>query len=272
MKRNSYRWCCGLCAVVAGLIAVQMGVGQTPRGDATGGREVPMATDAHPSFLVATIRPSDPDATGGWSCESEGREIGCVRATVATMLQIAYGIHDTQIVGGPKWVSKDRYDLHGIPDVAGVPNLKQTQEMYQKLLADRFHLRFHREVRDIPIYALTVAKGGPMLKIADPNEELNTGSSGGGGQRTLRFSNMSMPNLALNLNLYEDRPVIDKTALSGRYDFTLKWTDDVSKEDEPNAPPSIFTAIREQLGLRMDAVKGPAEVLVIDQLERPSAN
>jgi uncharacterized protein (TIGR03435 family) len=117
-----------------------------------------------------------------------------------------------------------------------------------------------------------VAKGGPLLKIADPNEELNTGSSGGGGQRTLRFSNMSMPNLALNLNLYEDRPVIDKTALSGRYDFTLKWTDDVSKEDEPNAPPSIFTAIREQLGLRMDAVKGPAEVLVIDQLERPSAN
>jgi uncharacterized protein (TIGR03435 family) len=172
----------------------------------------------------------------------------------------------------PKWLSKDRYDFHGIPDAAGVPNLKQTQEMYQKLLADRFHLSFHREMRDIPIYALTVAKGGPLLKIADPNEELNTGNSGGAGQRTLRFSNMSMPNLAFNLNLFEDRPVIDKTALPGRYDFTLKWTYDVSKEDEPDAPPSIFTAIREQLGLRMDAVKGPAEVLVIDQLERPSAN
>jgi uncharacterized protein (TIGR03435 family) len=144
--------------------------------------------------------------------------------------------------------------------------------MYQKLLADRFHLIFHREVRDIPIYALTVAKGGPILKVADPSEDLNTGNSGSGGQRTLKFTNMSMPDFVLNMNLYEDRPVIDQTSLSGRYDFTLKWTFDVSSENEPDAPPSLFTAIKEQLGLRVDAVKAPAEVLVIDHVERPSAN
>ena len=177
-----------------------------------------------------------------------------------------------QIVGGPEWLSKDRYDINGIPDVAGVPDLKQMREMYQKLLADRFHLTFHREQREMPIYAITVAKGGPILKVADPNEDLNTGNSGSGGQRTLRFTNMSMANFALNMNFYEDRPVVDQTALPGRYDFTLKWTYDVSRENDPGAPPSLYTAIKEQLGLRMDAVKGPAEVLVIDKAERPSEN
>ena len=195
-----------------------------------------------------------------------------MNATVATIFLVAYGIHGKQIVGGPAWFSKDRYDINGVPDVPGVPSLKQMQAMYQKLLADRFHLIFHREVREIPIYALTVAKGGAMLKPADPNENLNTGNSGGGGQRTLKFTNMSMPDFALNMNFYEDRPVIDQTALPGRYDFTLRWTSDVSAENEPGAPPSLFTAIKEQLGLRLDAVKGPAEVFVIDRVERPSAN
>jgi uncharacterized protein (TIGR03435 family) len=83
---------------------------------------------------------------------------------------------------------------------------------------------------------------------------------------------MSIPDFAFNMNFYEDRPVVDETSLPGRYDFTLKWTYDLSKEDETDAPPSIFTAIKEQLGLRMDAVKGPAEVFVIDHIERPSGN
>jgi len=231
-----------------------------------------MARDASPNFLVATIRPSDPDSTGGWGFPTEGHHISCVNATVATIMSVAYGVHIKQIVGGPEWLSKDRYDINGIPDVAGVPDLKQMREMYQKLLADRFHLTFHREQREMPIYAITVTKGGPILKVADPNEDLNTGNSGTGGQRTLKFTNMSMANFALNMNFYEDRPVVDQTALPGRYDFTLKWTYDVSRENDPGAPPSLYTAIKEQLGLRMDAVKGPAEVLVIDKAERPSEN
>jgi len=231
-----------------------------------------MAQDASPGFLVATIKPSDPDSNSGWGFPTEGHHISCVNATVDTIMSVAYGVHIKQIVGGPEWLSKDRFDINGVPDLAGVPNLKQMQGMYQKLLAERFHLTFHREKRELPIYAITVAKGGPTLKIADPNGDLNTGNSGSGGQRTLRFTNMPISAFALNMSFYEDRPVIDQTSLTGRYDFTLKWTYDVSRESSADAPPSVFTAIKEQLGLRMDAVKGPAEVLVIDHVERPSEN
>ncbi len=236
-------------------------------------KEPRMAADANPGFLVATVKPSNPDSTGGWGFPNKGHHISCVNATVDTIMTVAYGIHVKQIVGAPEWLSKDRYDVNGIPDVAGVPNLIQIRTMYQKLLADRFHLVFHRETREMPIYAITVAKGGSILTPADPKEtHINTGNSGGNGQRTLKFTNMSMPDFALNMNLYEDRPVIDQTSLLGRYNFTLRWTYDVSKEDEAGAPPSLFTAVREQLGLRMDAVKGPAEVFVIDHVERPSVN
>jgi len=243
-----------------------------PQAQVPAEKEQPMATDAGAVFLVATIKPSDPDSTKGWAFPSEGRHVSCANASVTTILSVAYGIHIKQIVGAPEWLNKDRYDINGVADTAGEPSLKQMQQMYQKLLADRFHLTFHHEVREMPVYAITVAKGGPILKVADPGEALNTGSTGSGGRRTLKFTNMSMPDFALNMNLYQDRPVIDQTSLPGRYDFTLKWTYDLSKESESDAPPSIFTAIKEQLGLRMDAVKGPAEVFVIDHVERPSPN
>jgi len=219
MKRTAVRL---LSWLLLGVLLVQVVRAQTPAAKISAETEQPMARDASPNFLVATIRPSDPDSTGGWGFPTEGHHISCVNATVATIMSVAYGVHIKQIVGGPEWLSKDRYDINGIPDVAGVPDLKQMREMYQKLLADRFHLTFHREQREMPIYAITVTKGGPILKVADPNEDLNTGNSGSGGQRTLRFTNMSMANFALNMNFYEDRPVVDQTALPGRYDFTLK--------------------------------------------------
>jgi uncharacterized protein (TIGR03435 family) len=256
-------------------VPVMFGLWHRPVGQAQSapGKEQAMATDASPAFLVAAIRPTDPNTTRqGWSFESEGRHIMCANATVNDIVKMAYGIHAKQVVDAPEWFSREQFDINGIPDAPGVPNIKQLQHMYQKLLADRFHLVFHRETREIPIYAITVAKGGPILTQADPKETSNAGSSGGVGVRILKFRNISMPDLALNLNFYEDRPVIDQTSLTGRYDFTLKWTYDISREGDPDAPPSLFTAIKEQLGLRMDAVKGPAEVFVIDRVERPSDN
>ena len=272
MKWSAARRLLRVCPAIFGLLVVPVVMAQTPNANVSTEKELPMAADATPSFLVATIRPSDPDATGGWSFESEGHHIQCARATVADIMAMAYGVQLRQIVNGPAWLSKDRYDINGVPDVPGIPNVIQLRGMYQKLLAERFHLALHQEMREMPIYAITVAKGGPLLKVADPNEHLNTGNSGDGHQRTLKFTSVAMPELAHNLEFYEDRPVVDQTSLQGRYDFTLKWTYDISAESEPGSPPSLFTAIKEQLGLRMDAVKGPAEVVVIDHLERPSEN
>ncbi len=248
---------------------------QTP-GPVTGiQKETSMAADASPGFEVATIRPSDPNdprASLGWSFESEGHRIECKQTTLLNLIAVTYGLQPRQIVGGPTWLDKDRYDISGVPDVPGVPSAPQVREMYKKLLAERFHLVLHRETREMPIYVVTIAKGEPLLKPANSGAPVNTSNSGDSTQRTLRFTNMSMKEFANNMDIYEDRPVVDQTGLSGRYDFTLKWTYELSAEGQPGAPPSLFTAMREQLGLKMDAVKGPAEVIFIDHLEKPREN
>jgi uncharacterized protein (TIGR03435 family) len=275
MKRSNGRLVLRVLPVLFSFIPLQTMMAQTPKPDAPTEKEAPMAADATPSFLVAAIRPSDPNdprAVYGWTFESQGRQILCKQATVMDIVSVIYGVQARQIVGGPEWLRKDRYDISGVPDLPGEPNVDQFRGMYKKLLAERFHLVLHREMREMPIYAITVAKGGPHLKAAGPDEELNTGNSGDGSQRTLKFTNMPMAEFAHNLDIYEDRPVVDQTGLPGRYDFTLSWTYDVSTASSPDAPPSLFTAIKEQLGLRMDAVKGQAEVLVIDHVERPSEN
>ncbi len=120
--------------------------------------------------------------------------------------------------------------------------------------------------------AITVAKGGPNLAPAKPGEHLNEGSRQNGGQRTLKFTNMPMRYFALNMNFYMDRPVIDQTSLPGSYDLILAYSFDVSRAGDADAAPSLFTAMKEQLGLKMEAVKGPAEVFVIDHVDRPSPN
>jgi uncharacterized protein (TIGR03435 family) len=264
-----------ICTALLVLLVVQVVMAQTQKADGSMEKEPPMAANASPSFLVATIKPSDPNdprAAYGWSFESEGRQLICKQATVMDLLSVMYGLQVKQILGGPEWLRKDRYDIRGVPDVPGDPDVTQFRGMYQKLLAERFHLAIHREMREMPIYAITVAKGGPHLRVAGPDEQINAGNSGDGHQRTLKFRSMPMSEFAHNLDIYEDRPVVDQTGLAGRYDFTLSWTYDLSVEGAPGAPPSLFTAIKEQLGLRMDAVKGQAEVVVIDRVEWPSEN
>jgi uncharacterized protein (TIGR03435 family) len=233
--------------------------------------EQAMAADAHPSFAVAVIKPSDPNSQIGESFESEGHHLQCRNATLIDIIAVVYGLQLRQIVGAEPWLSKDKFDITGTPDVPGVPDTAQFREMYQKLLADRFHLTLHRETREMSIYAITVAKGGPRLKAADPWEPVNAGNAGG-IERTMKFTNMSMQEFARNLALFEDRPVVDQTALSGEYDFTLQWTSQVTAETLPDAAPALSTAMQEQLGLRLESTRGKAEVLVIDRVERPSEN
>lgn len=231
-----------------------------------------MAANANPSFAVAVIKPSDPeDRSEGF--HSSANRIFVENETIGRVLALAYAIHEEQIADAPAWLHTDKYDIQGVPDTPGEPNLAQYQTMLQKLLADRFGLKFHREKRPLPVYALTIAKGGPKLakSAGDPNGPPDQ-TGNGGTDRTVKFTNNSMADLVLDLGFELDRPIVDRTALAGRFDFLLHWSPNELTADAPNAPPGIFTALQEQLGLKLESVKAPVDVLVIDHIGRPSQN
>jgi uncharacterized protein (TIGR03435 family) len=232
----------------------------------------PMAADAHPSFEVATVKPADPNETGNFIVG--GHRLIINNQTVTDLISFAYAVHRKQIVDGPAWLGTERFDIDGQADLPGVANLHQVQEMLQKLLHDRFDLKLHRDKRDLSIYAIKIAKGGPKLAPTASNSYgLPTQSGHGHGSLQQRkFTNNTMSDFALGMQVYMDRPVVNETNLSGRYDFTLKWTPDNAPTNEPDAPPGLFTAIQEELGLKLEATKGPADVLVIEHIEKPSAN
>ncbi|MGA2849326.1 MAG: TIGR03435 family protein [Terracidiphilus sp.] len=233
--------------------------------------ESPMPADAHPSFEVATIKPSHPDDTKG-GFQVGGHRLFIQNQTVNDLIGVAYAIHPKQIVDGPPWLETEHYDIVGQADVEGYPNLKQIQQMLQSLLETRFNLKFHREKRELSIYAITVAKAGPKLtKHTAPSNGLPTQSGSGTGDGR-RFTNNSMSDFALGMQAFLDKPVVDQTGLEGRYDFVLRWSPDDASTDSPNPAPGIFTAVQEQLGLKLEPVKGPADVYVIDRVDKPSEN
>jgi uncharacterized protein (TIGR03435 family) len=260
-------------SVVAVAVVVAVGAGGLPvfAQDAANVAPKTMAADAHPVFEVATIKPSDPNATGT-SFLIQGRHIGMLNQPVANLIALAYGLQGRQIVGGPAWLGTDRYNIDGVADVEGEPNFKQMQEMYRKLLAERFGLAAHMEKNEMAVYALRVGKGGVknMAKSkGDPNGEPD---QNGGGTRGATFTNCSMGDFSLMLGFMMDRPVVDQTGIAGRWDFALRWTPQDAETTDANAPPGMFTAIQEQLGLKLEPVKAQADVLVVDKVERPSAN
>jgi uncharacterized protein (TIGR03435 family) len=233
----------------------------------------PMAADAHPSFEVATINPADPNRTTGGGFIVGGHRLIIQSQTVNDLISLAYAVNQKQIVDGPAWLGTKEFDIDGQADQPGVANLQQIQEMLQKLLRDRFNLKLHREKRDLSIYAITVAKGGPKLTRSASTSTLPSQSGHGhGGFQQRKFANNTMSDFALGMQRYMDRPVVDETGLPGRYDFTLRWTPDNLPTNEPDAPPGLFTAVQEELGLKLEATKGPTDVLVIDHMEQPSAN
>jgi uncharacterized protein (TIGR03435 family) len=154
--------------------------------------------------------------------------------------------------------------------------------MLQALLADRFRLKIHRETRELPIYALVIGKGGPKFKESAPDAKGTLGFLMGGVRASIRGSKMSTAQLAISLSREAGRPVLDQTGLSGNYEMTLEWI-----RDEPQViagspgsavvppdltGPSLFTAIQEQLGLKLEAKKGPIDMLIVDRAEKPSEN
>lgn len=234
----------------------------------------PMAADAHPSFAVATIKPHDP-ASNRQGFDAVGDRYGIHGQTIVSLMMFAYAIDKHQIVDTPDSARIDRFDIEGTTDTPGEPSLHQQQEMLQKLLADRFGLRFHREKREIPVYIIQIAKGGPKLTPAAHPEleaDQNASTHGSSTEVTVTITSASMQDFILGMQFFFERPLVDQTGITGKYDITLRYTHDETNATDPNAPPGLFTAIQEQLGLKLEPTKAMTDVFVIDHVERPSAN
>jgi bla regulator protein blaR1 len=274
--------------VVIGLVHARPGRAQSPAATSPVPETIkPMAADANPGFEVVTIKPSQPNRPGK-GITVKGTHLRTINTDLDDLMVLAYGVHTRQIVGAPDWADKDLFDLDGVPDVPGRPNVKQIREMLQKLLSDRFQLKFHRETKELSVYVITVANGGPKMAktTASPDNDLPGFFLRGLGN--LAVTNITMKDFADGMqSAVMDRPVVDHTGLTDHYDFTLKWTPDDSQfapyretnpkmappaGDNPNAQPSLYTAVQEQLGLRIEATKAPDEVMVIDHVEQPSPN
>ena len=242
----------------------------------------PMDASADPSFEIATVKPSKPDQPGKALIVKPNAEFGTLNTTLADLIEFAYGLHEKQIVGGPDWMNSTKFDITGKPDTPGMPNDKQLKAMVQKLLRDRFQLAFHPDQRDLSAYVLSVAKAGSKMKqnTGDPNGLPGLFFQGLG---VLSVRNARMEDFAgLMQSAVLDRPVVDHTGLAGRWDFLLKWTPDESQfggrvpppADPPpaDAPPPLFTALQEQIGLKLEAEKTSVKVIVLDHIEQPSEN
>ena len=209
----------------------------------------------------------------------EGRRFRTHNATLADLMIMFYRVDRRQIVGGPAWVATDEYDVDAVAETEA--DLQHHDgEMFQKLLQDRFHLLFHREQRELPVYVLTVAKGGSKLKQSDEKSQRTSGCEHLG---QCMFGHESIERFARWMQFgVLDKPVVDKTGLTGEYDFTLRWTPDETQfyamgihvrppaTNDPNAAPGLYAALEDQLGLKLEAQRTKAEVIVIDHVERPS--
>lgn len=245
----------------------------------------PMAADANPVFEVATIKPSNPENRG--SSILVGRGGGNLFTTTNTTLRdlitMAYGIHARQVLDGPAWIESERFDITAKPEQPGIPNLAQLATMVQKLVAERFGLAFHKEKRELSAYVLTLAKSGPKMTKNDSGNILP--GFGGRGPGAIGVQNSSMAEFAGFLQgQLLDRPVVDQTELSGKFNFTLEFRPDPQLQPQtvagppPQLPPAIqnrpdlFTAMQEQLGLKLESGKAAVEVYVIDKVTKPTEN
>jgi len=242
----------------------------------------PASSDAGPSFDVATIKPSDTSAPHGTGIRNTGHHVAAFNFPVGELIAYSYGLHAKQIITEASPLPDTHFDIDGVPNFAGRPNLAQSQQMFQRLLVSRFKLAFHYESRELPAYAIQIAKGGPRLTLTTRKPSDSTGFSYN-CRVTLTVRNASLVDIARGMQeAFMDKPVVDQTGLHERYDFDLKWTPDESQSycpvdlahssNDPEAPPGLYTAIQEQLGLKLVPVKASVQVMVIDHIEAPSEN
>jgi uncharacterized protein (TIGR03435 family) len=246
------------------------------------------APGAGASFDVSTVKASQ---TSSHSSSIRSRPDGITASgSLRRFIEVAYGLRDFQVTGGPDWVNTATWEIAAKidpPDVAPAKtdtaaydawNARRMQRM-QSLLAARFGLKYHMATKELPVYDLVPAKGGPKLKetTADEGKRGSTNVEGRGRKSQATFTGVTTKSLATSLSSEAGRMVLDKTGLTGTYDFTLTWMTDAQPgaadaDADTASGPTLFTAVQEQLGLKLEAAKGPVEILVIDSAEKPSEN
>lgn len=223
-------------------------------------------------FDVTSVKPSGPGARWSSGIDTMPGRIEGERVTLKRCIMQAYAVGPHQVLGGPEWMATDRWRIEARAS-RPVEDDAVLMKMLQVLLADRFQLAIHREMRTLPAYVLEVGKNGPKMERADGVDD-DTDTDGWRGALTLKAKKTDMNSLAEALEGRLDRPVVNRTGLAGGYNFSLHWSPSNGQVegDDDAEDVSIFTAVVEQLGLRLKAAKEPVEVLVVDRVERPSAN
>jgi uncharacterized protein (TIGR03435 family) len=248
------------------------------------------AAAAVSAFDIVSIKPNK-SSSGGMSINTSGDSFTATNCSLMLLLQNAYSLRDDQILGAPGWVTSTKFDIKAkIVDPNSEPQKKLTrkQEQYQyesrlqSLLVEYFHVKAHKEIKESPVYELVFAKGGSKLKADAFDESKNKMPSKTNelAPGTMLMNAGHLQGMAIELSsltgtlAYEvQRNIIDKTGLTGTFDIDLKWTaDNGAAADPDSSAPSLFTALQEQLGLKLQSAKGPVEVLVLDHIEMPAEN
>lgn len=225
------------------------------------------------SFDVASIKLRHGEITFSADPSVRGRTVEATASTLTDLITYAYSVRYEQVAGAPGWAGSEHYDIVAKADGEGILADAQSRQMYQILLADRFRLKVHRESQEVAVYALIVGKNGPKLAAAAPDAAGGFSVTGRpSGELHLEAKKTTMEGLARQLSNTAGRPVLDRTGLTGFYAFTLDWIPATSTPLSAMETPSMFTAVQEQLGLRLQSSKGMIEKLVVDGAERPSEN
>jgi uncharacterized protein (TIGR03435 family) len=261
-------------------IAAPVIVGALTIGPQAGPSEAPESQ----RFEVASIKRTPDDPPGNRFSPTPGR-FYAEHVSVRFLIWYAHDIEDFRIVGGPSWIDSEKYDLDARATGATLQQVRGP--LLRQLLQDRFRLVVHRETREIPVFVLTAARGGPKMQTADgkclakpPGAPLAPGQRQvdicgflGFGGNNLRGTAIAMTDLAGALSMHLQRLVVDETGVIGTFNVAMKWTpDEAVAPPADGASPSFFTALQEQLGLRLEAARRPGEVLMIDRVERPTEN
>jgi uncharacterized protein (TIGR03435 family) len=229
-----------------------------------------------PAFEVASIRPNRSGSADSNMNSLPSGKLIATNVALRELIRLAYGVRDYQIAKAPGWIDSVRYDISAETASPKKVSHEESAAMLRELLVDRFQLALHRETKEGPVYLLTVGKNGP--KLTEHNEGTGSGARGRCGHLTGK--RLTLDTVARVLSRQFERDVLNRTGLNGKYDFELDWTPDAGPcsaaesegATEPFGRPSIFTAVQEQLGLKLEPAKGPVEMLVIDRVSRPSEN